>query len=166
MKTTGANRIITCIWILIGLSALKSTYTLVNSALTYRLNPFIFWLSFLNLVSALILLNMSFYMRKMVRSYTVSNQWQEANYAKMKSVGYWAIILVLIQTFYRIGYDCVWVLVSKSPVKINMLYLFKRFCSIILTESPVLWVLALSIFLFAELLKMAHEVKAENEAFI
>jgi hypothetical protein len=166
MKTNNANRIITFIWVIIALSALKSIITLISSGVNYSQQPFVFWLSTLNLATTLILLMMSFYMRKIIQSYTLNNSWQPANYSKMKTMGYLAILLVGIHTCFQIGYDCVWVQLSKNPVPISGLYIFRRFYAIILTESPAIWVLALSIFLFAELLKSAHQVKAENESFI
>jgi hypothetical protein len=114
----------------------------------------------------MILLIMSFNMRRIIGEYTQNNNWQATSYHKMKVMGYWAILLVLIHTFFQIGYDCIWVLIAKKPVTIDQAYLFRRFCAIILTESPAFWVLALSIFLLAELLKVTNQVKAENEAFI
>ncbi|MBS7566272.1 hypothetical protein KHS38_17825 [Mucilaginibacter sp. Bleaf8] len=166
MKTQTANRIITFIWVIIALSAVKSTITLITSGLHYTAQPSVFWLAVINLAIALTLLSMSFHMRRMVKGYTTDNNWPETNYRSMKRMGYLALLLVFMHTLFQIGYDYISALLSKQADPLNGLFIFRRFYAILFTESPIVWVLALTIFLFAELLKTAHFIKAENESII
>lgn len=164
MKTS--NRIITLIWVIIALSALFSVFSLFKGIGQYNSQPLFFWLTIIKLVSTAILLVMGLYMRKVVLSYTQKQPWDENNYVKMKRMGYLALILVVINAAFQAGYEQMWKVLTHSTVPVDGLYSFRRFYSILFTESPAMWVLALSIFLFAELVKAAHQVKAENESFI
>ncbi|QKJ32193.1 hypothetical protein HQ865_21315 [Mucilaginibacter mali] len=162
MKTS--NRIITLIWLIIALSALFSVFSLFKGIGQYNSQPLFFWLTMIKLVSTAILLVMGLYMRRVVLSYTAKQPWDEKNYLKMKRMGYLA--LVLVNAAFQAGYEQMWKVLTHSIVPVDGLYSFRRFYGILFTESPAMWVLALSIFLFAELIKAAHQVKAENESFI
>lgn len=164
MKTS--NRIITLIWVIIGLSALFSVISLLKGIGQYSSQPLFFWLTIIKLAATAILVIMGLYMRKIVLSYTQKQSWDERNYLKMKRMGYLALVLVLVNAAFQAGYEQMWKILTHSPVQTDGLYTFRRFYGVLFTESPAMWVLALSIFLFAELVKAAHQVKAENESFI
>lgn len=164
MKTS--NRIITLIWIIIGLSALFSVISLLKGIGQYNSQPLFFWLTVTKLAATAILVAMGLMMRKVVLSYSQKQPWDENNYRKMKRMGYLALVLVLVNAAFQAGYEQMWKVLTNSRVQTDALYTFRRFYGVLFTESPAMWVLALSIFLFAELVKAAHQVKAENESFI
>jgi len=164
MKTS--NRIINLIWVVIALSALFSVISLFKGIGQYSSQPLFFWLTVIKLCSTALLLTMSFYMRRIILAFGGPDGWQESNYRKMKLMGYLAIALVLVNAAFQVGYEMMWKVLTHSNVATDGLYSFRRFYAVLFTESPAMWVLALSIFLFAELVKTAHRVKAENESFI
>lgn len=113
-----------------------------------------------------ILLLMSLNLWKIVKSYTSKSQWQPLYYQKVRQIGYWAIAITLLNTFFQLGYETLWANLTHAKVDHSTIFLIRRFYAILLMESPAIWVLTLSIFLFAELLRVANEVKAENESII
>ena len=113
-----------------------------------------------------ILLLMSINLWEIVNAYTGKNQWKPLYYLKVRQIGYWAIALTLFNAVFQLGYETLWSSLSGTHIDHSIVFLIRRFYAILLMESPAMWVLTLSIFLFAELLQIANQVKAENESFI
>ncbi|RYE27251.1 MAG: hypothetical protein EOP45_01850 [Sphingobacteriaceae bacterium] len=162
-----ANRTMTIIWVVIILSVLGSVKDLFKGISHFASNPVLFWMTITKLGTVLILVLMALQLKKIVFAYTQNKQWQFSDYKKLKGLGYLSLVLPVLNAIFQITYEKMWISYSANPVPDpGFLYVFRRFYIIVLMESPVLWVFALSIFLFASLLQAAHQVKAENESFI
>ena len=163
MKSLKAKRIFILIWVILSLSALASIIRLVMGIMMYSNNMSLltvpFWIAFFKLIVMGILLMMSLSLWKIVKTYTQNNKWQPQYYQKVRQLGYCAIALTIIYSFFQIGLQT---LFFQRPANSLIVTDFMR----VLTDSPTSWVLSLSIFLFAELLQVANQVKAENESFI
>ncbi|RYE27324.1 MAG: hypothetical protein EOP42_19360 [Sphingobacteriaceae bacterium] len=166
MRTLKTKRIFVLIWVILSLSALASIYTLFKGIMQFSANQLLFWMTVIKLVVMLILLLMSLNLWKIVNSYVGKSSWQPLYYQKLKEIGYWAIALTLLNAAFQLGYETLWATMNHSPINHTTIYWIQRFYAILLMESPAMWVLALSIFLFAELLKIANQFKAENESII
>lgn len=109
-----------------------------------------------------ILLTMSLSLWKIVKRYTEKSNWEPQYYQKVRQIGFWAIALTLFNPVFEMG-----MFITIEPLsKYSTDFLLGRFLLSIVMESPGMWVLSLSIFLFAELLQVANQVKTENESFI
>lgn len=166
MKTLKTKRIFVLIWVVLSLSALASLYTLFKGISQYNSNNLLFWLTIIKLVIMVILITMSLSLWKIVQAYTIENKWQPQYYQKVRQIGYWAIALTLLNSLFQFGYEKLWLTMNPINIHHSVLFSIQRFYAIVLMESPAMWVLTLSIFLFAELLKVANEFKAENESII
>ena len=167
MKSSKTKRIFVLIWVILSISALASIYTLLKSIPYLDSNPLIFWMLVVKLIIMGILLLMSLNLWKIVNSYTSKSQWQPMYYQKVRQIGYWAIALMLFNALFQSGYETQqWATMPHSSVNYPTVFWIQRFCAIILTELPAMWVLTLSIFLFAELLQVANQIKVENESII
>lgn len=102
----------------------------------------------------------------MLKAYFSVHEWKAEYHLKVRQMGYWAIVLTLLNSLFQLGYEVMWNQVSHSTYSYTTVDWVRRYYAILLMESPAIWVLTLSIFLFAELLRAAHQVKAENESFI
>lgn len=165
MKTLKTKRIFLLIWVVLAISALASITTLVKGILQFSSNPLLFWMTIVKFLVMSILLLMSLNLWKIVNAYNGKSQWKPVYYQKVRQTGYWAIALTLFNAIFQLGYEKLWASFAH-PINHSIIFWIRRFYVILLMESPAMWVLALSIFLFAELLKIANQIKSENESFI
>jgi hypothetical protein len=166
MKSLKSKRIFVLIWVVLSVSALASVYTLLKGIALFYSNPVIFWMTLVKLIIMGILLLVSLNLWKIVNAYTGKSQWKPLYYQKVRQIGYWAIALTFFNALFQLGYETQWLTMVHSPVNHNTIFWIQRFYAILLMESPAMWVLTLSIFLFAELLQIANQIKTENESFI
>ena len=166
MKSSNSKRIFVLIWVVLSLSALASIYTLIKGMVQYSNNHLLLWLTINKLVITGILLFMSLSLWRIVKAYTRKNDWRPQYYQKVKQIGYWAIALILLNASFQFAYETLWLTMSHLNIHHSLIYEIQRFYAIVLMESPAMWVLTLNIFLFAELLNVANQVKAENESII
>lgn len=166
MKSLKTKRIFVLIWVILAISAFASVSTLVKGILQFSSNQLLFWMTTVKFLIMSILLLMSLNLWKIVNAYTGKSQWQPLYYQKVRQTGYWAIALTLFNAIFQLGYETLWATMSHSSVYHSTIFWIRRFYAILLMESPAMWVLALSIFLFAELLQIANQFKTENESII
>lgn len=166
MKTLKSKHLFTLIWAVLVLSALSSLFTLIKGISQFSAQPLLFWLTVLKLFTMGILLLMGLSLSKIVKTYGGEGRWQANYYQKVRQMGYWAIVLTLLNSVFQAGYEQIWRQLANPGAANSGLFIFRRFYGVLLMESPAMWVLTLSIFLFAELLRSAHEIKADNESII
>lgn len=166
MKALKSKRIFILIWIVIGISGLATAGSLIKGMVQFAVNPLLFWMTVLRMLTMIILLIMGLSLWKIVKAYTTKTDWKDNYYQKVKQMGYWAIVLTVLNAAFQVGYEAIWQHIAHPGAAMPALFSFRRFYAALLMESPAMWILTLSIFLFAELLNSAHQVKAENEAFI
>lgn len=169
MKSLKTKRIFVLIWVMLALSVLSSIWVMLEN--THNLPKLYskFWVMLFRIVHSCILIIISFKLWQIVTAYTNKNNWQPQFYQKIRQIGYWAIVLTLLSPIIETAI----VLSSTQSQFIHNLYAHRfitylglQFLMMILSQSSAMWVFTLSIFLFAELLQIANQIKAENESII
>ncbi len=167
MKSLKTNRIFVLIWVMLALSVLASIYVLLPSIKYFSKSHFPFWVMLIRMVNICILLIISFKLWKIVKAYTDRNKWQLNFYQEIRQIGCLAIVLTLLSPIIEIAANSFsYEFIPKLNTQEFATYFVSEFFLLILIRSPAMWVLTLSIFLFAELLQIANQFKAENESFI
>lgn len=171
MKTLTTKRIFVLIWVAILASLLADIYFLIQIYITtqaykqYSVSMINFWITVVRTITTFILLIISINLWQVVKAYTHRNKWQPHFYYKLRHIGYWAIALTLISPSIQmiIFYPQFASHLKSSESKLDAIL---HFCLLTFANSSIMWVLTLSIFLFAELLQVANQFKAENESII
>ena len=165
MKTLKTKRIFVLIWVAILASLLSSIYFVIQTFSEFSTNEIGFWISVARSITTCILLIMSINLWKIVKSYTNKSKWQPHFYNKIRVVGFWSVAITLVSpTFQTLIYYKQFMhnLTSFESKLDATLYS----CLLIFANSALMWFFSLSIFLFAELLQIANQIKAENESII
>ncbi len=165
MKSSKTKRIFVWIWVILALSAMASMYVVIPSIKLYHSYHYSFWIMLTRLTNVGILLIISLRLRKIVKAYTEKDKWQPDFYQKLRQIGFLVIALTLLNPILQIAINFSDTL-SKNDLHISIQWALVQFGMSTLIQSPAMWVLSLSIFLFAELLQVANQIKAENESII
>lgn len=165
MKSLKTKRIFVLIWVMLASSVLASVWILIDN--THNLSkPYsLYWGVVIKLIDTSILIIISFKLWKIVNAYTNKYEWQANFYQKVRQIGYWALVLTVLNPVIQS------VIISSNYSVHNAQthtfnYVVIRVATYGVLQSPAMWVLSLSIFLFAELLQIANQIKVENESII
>ena len=165
MKTLKTERIFILIWIVILFSLLSSIYLIIGIFIYSPQNKIGIWITIARAITSVILLAMSINLWKIVKSYIHKSKWQQNFYNKIRTIGFWSVAISLISPTFQ-------TLIYYQQFKDNLTPFKSQFeailhsCLSIFANSALMWFFSLSIFLFAELLQIANQFKAENESFI
>jgi len=165
MKSLKSKRIFVLIWVAILVSLLSAIYFVIQDFAQYSVNKIGFWIVVTRTITTFILLIMSISLWQIVKSYTHKSKWQPHFYNKIRTIGFWSIALTLISPPLQIliYYKQFTNNLTSFELKLSAII---HSCLLIFANSSSMWFFSLSIFLFAELLQLANEVKAENESII
>lgn len=167
MKSLKSKRIFVLIWVMLALSVLASIYVVFPSIKYSSKSHSYLWVMLIRLVNTCILIIISFKLWKIVKAYTDKNKWQPHFYQKLRQIGYWAIALTLLSPAIEIAMNVSsYQFIPHIGTQGFVIYITFQFFMLILIKSTAMWVLSLSIFLFAELLQIANQIKTENESII
>ncbi len=165
MKSSKTKRIFVFIWIVILFSLLSSIYLIIQIFIHSPQNKIGIWITIARAITSFILLTMSINLWKIVKSYIHKSKWQPHFYNKIRAIGFWSVAVSLISpTFQTLIYYHQF-MYNLTPFKSQLDALLYS-CLLIFANSALMWFFSLSIFLFAELLQIANQFKAENESFI
>lgn len=165
MKTLKTKRIFVLIWIIILFSLLSSIYIIFRTFVDSTGNTIGFWMSTARSITIFILVVMSFNLWQITKSYIHKNKWQPHFYNKIRTIGFWSLAVSLISPTFQtlIYYQQFMRNLNTFESQLDAVIYT---CFLIFSNSALMWFFSLSIFLFAELLQIANQVKAENESFI
>ncbi len=165
MKSLKIQRIFILIWIAILFSLFGSIYLAIQGFIKYPKNLPGNWVMVARMIITCILLIMSINLWQVLKSYTDNSKWQPSFYYKIRAIGFWSVAISLISpTFQTLVYYQQFMhnLTTFKSQLDAILYT----CLLIFANSALMWFFSLSIFLFAELLQVANQFKAENESII
>jgi hypothetical protein len=165
MKPAKTKRIFVLIRVAILVSLISAIYFVIQDFAQYSLNKIGFWIVVTRTITNFILLIMSISLWQIVQSYTHKSKWQPHFYNKIRTIGFWSIALTLISPSLQILTYYKQFINNPTSFELKLNAIIHGFL-LIFANSSSMWFLSLSIFLFAELLQVANEVKAENESFI
>ncbi len=165
MKSLKSKRIFVLIWLAILVSLLSSVYLIIQTFIQNPQNKIGSWITIARSITGVILLVMSINLWKIVRSYSRKNEWQPQFYNKIRAIGFWSVAVTLISPTFQtlIYYKQFMNHLTSFESKLDAIWYT---CLLIFANSALMWFFSLSIFLFAELLQIANQIKTENESII
>lgn len=123
-------------------------------------------LNLLDFLKAFIILFMGFLLFRIIKKLLNRVSWNDKYYRQIKTIGWLSILVMVMDSVSVISRDQY--IYRNSSLSENWAIgkLFSEAIVQTLFSSPIAWFLVLCIFLLADVLQYASELKRENESFI